>query len=471
MRRLVLLLLLVSFGFYGRLLGGEISGTCPKLSDTLLVIGYRTEGIVKQFVGLDTAFVNSDGVFSWEFEIETPICCRIPLGTTEACLFVEPGENYVIHLPDFEPKTLEQRLNPFYTPTTEPVFIKTGDTTDINNHWWFYEAVFAHAFQEAILGSLPGRGGVAPWKMRVDTLYQNYPNKLLQINRFCRQEAFLELTQPLMTIPDKMQRMNAIEVGFQCDAYWELFNTRFEIIWPDDGITPNLLLQLAVSTQNLLPLQMDLKNNLGITNLMLAELAICKGLYDASITYPKMTKGILKLLDLASAEFVNAETKHIATILHNKLMTCYVGSEAPYFKLPQANGKLIPTVLDKRYVYIVLGNSKIDQFERDLYLLETYQKMFKRDLLVVPICLYQNEKDVERLQQRLKIKMPITYSEDAQKLIESYDISSYPYYVLVDREGLILESPAPSPDDKFEDFFGKILNNERSSRPENQLFK
>lgn len=471
MKHLIIALALILVGFTSRIMAVEVSGVCPKLANSSIVIGYRAEGILNQFIGLDTTYVDSDGQFRWHFNIDEIVCCRIPLGDTEATFFVEPNEKYVIHLPNFKSKTLEQRLNPFFNLESVPVFVEAGDTTELNNHWWFYEAVFSHAFQEAILSTLPGGGGVEPWKMRVDTLYQSYKNDLFQTHRKCRQETFIELTQPFLTQPDKMRRMNGIDVAFQSSAYWQLFNTRFETVWPDDGVTPNLIIQLAVSTDNLLPLQMDVVNNLGITNDTLAELVICKGLLDATVNYPKMTSGLIKLLEKASVSFKYEKTKFIADLIRIKLLKSHTGTAAPYFKLPEADGKLTPTVLEKSYVYLVFGNSKINQFERDLSLLDTYQKMFKRDLLVVPICMYQNASDIKQLQDQLNIKLPITYCEDADKLIKSYDITSYPYYVLIDREGLILKSPAPSPDEKFEDFFGQILIQEQSKRPDNNIFK
>lgn len=457
-------------GGYNMAYSATLSGLCKALAGETIVIGSKIDPIVEQFVPLDTAEVDMDGNFTFEFDLFQTQICRIPAGNIEATVVVAPNANYTIEIPRFEELTLAEKLNPFYIRDEVPAVVLTGDDEYLNAHWWFYEAVFAHAYQEAILGTLPGGTGIAPWQKRVDTLYSKYSNAAFQRLRLFRQEAFVALSKPLMAETEKMRRMDSVPVCFDNSAYWELFKNNFRLVWPDTESDLNLLLQLAIKSGKLLPLKEDLQKSIGLTNDSLMELIICKELYRVGVVNVGAKKDIADLLYKASSEFNSTQTRTIASNLARLLGLRIRGTKAPYVKFKEVSGLKIPTLLDGKYVYIAFGNSKLDKFQRQMPLLEAYQKMFKRDLLVLPVCIYQDSAEVAHFRSRYDIKMPLAYFENGDAIKSKFGLEGIPEYFLIDREGNIAEAPATSPEGKFEDLFRAILVKEKQQQRGNGIF-
>ena len=306
--------------------------------------------------------------------------------------------------------------------------------------------------------------------MRVDTLYRDYENETFQNLRLYRQEAFSALKNPLLAETVKMHRMDTMPVCFDNGAYWELFKSNFRLVWPNTQSDINLLLQLAIKSGKLLPLKEDLQRSIGLQNDSLMELVICKELYRVGAANMYVKKEVAGLLKMASETFNSAVTRGVAANLSRLLSLRISGAKAPYVKFKEVSGLKLPTLLKGKYVYIAFGNSKLSKFQRQMPLLEAYQKMFKRDLLVLPVCIYEDSTEVANFKAKFNLDIPVAYFEDGDAIKSTFGLEGVPEYFLIDREGRILEAPATAPEGKFEDLFRTVLEKERFERRGNGLF-
>ncbi len=108
-----------------------LSGNAPSYKGEELVFFQFSDLISRTEIPIGRCIVMPDGNFSVDLKIDETEFIFSHLGIYKIYLFAEPGKKYQIVLPENEPKTESQRLNPFFREVEVHVGITNIEKDDL----------------------------------------------------------------------------------------------------------------------------------------------------------------------------------------------------------------------------------------------------------------------------------------------------------------------------------------------------
>jgi len=149
---------------------------------------------------------------------------------------------------------------------------------------------------------------------------------------------------------------------------------------------------------------------------------------------------------------------------HNKLMAFAPGMPSPKFSYPDVNGKIISLDdLKGKVVYVDVWATWCAPCKYEFpYMKELNTEYANTDLAIVSLSIDEPE-NKEKWIQMIKdedLKGIQLWAEDAQnsEFLEAYGVSAIPRFILIDKEGKIVDANAPRPSDPKLKMILKDLN-------------
>jgi len=93
---------------------------------------------------------------------------------------------------------------------------------------------------------------------------------------------------------------------------------------------------------------------------------------------------------------------------------------------------------------------------QDLYLINHLVKKYGDKVHFVSICA-DNEHDVKTFIKTEKFNWTFLLYNNKSDMLKEYDVRIFPTYYLIDENGKLIKSPAPSPSENIETFLTEIL--------------
>ncbi len=123
------------------------------------------------------------------------------------------------------------------------------------------------------------------------------------------------------------------------------------------------------------------------------------------------------------------------------------GSVAPDFKLKNKDGELISLNSFKgKPIYINFWTTWSIPSQKEMKILETLHKEYKNKIEFISICADNDYKKMTSfLQKNSTYNWTFLHLGNDKKLLEQYNIVTYPIYILIDDDLKILKAPAPRP--------------------------
>ena len=199
-------------------------------------------------------------------------------------------------------------------------------------------------------------------------------------------------------------------------------------------------------------------NNLALTNDTLQELVLLKGLYDAFSDSDYPVNSLLVTLD--SVEFLTKVTYHkqIAKDIRKKVMQCRQGTKAPKFDIYDVEGVLRNS---SEYLanYVYLNFFSVDSYacQQDLEQLKVLYEKHKTDFKIISISIDDDFNRVKKYFTDHSYEWTLLSYKKQPELIEQYKVKAYPTYYLIDTDGTLNMSPAPTPAENFEYRFFQLI--------------
>jgi peroxiredoxin len=178
----------------------------------------------------------------------------------------------------------------------------------------------------------------------------------------------------------------------------------------------------------------------------LREMLVVKGIYDAYYSGTLSPTATDTLLYSTVAEAVTETARIAANNILVRLNRMRVGTLAPDFTLYDFEGverKL--SDFKGLFVYLSFQHSKNFASQKDFPALQVINKKYERLMYVVNIFTDENVDEAKTLVARGKYNwLPLSFIND-QAVVLRYGITHEPSYFLIDPEGRLSLSPAPSP--------------------------
>lgn len=182
------------------------------------------------------------------------------------------------------------------------------------------------------------------------------------------------------------------------------------------------------------------------------------------------TTGVKPLIAIFNQNSDNQKRKDELGTTYAKATTIAKGQPAPDFSYPDLEGTSFSLETFKgRYVYIDVWATWCAPCLKELPHLEELQETYKgnRNIAFTSISIDKNKDAWRKMVTEKKMKGFQLIADNAwgSSICSDYMIRGIPRFILIDREGKILDQHAPRPSsDELKDVLANLLSNDRSSK-------
>lgn len=423
--------------------------------------GQQIEIVIPQdpFTGIDTIIssliADETGFFTTELQITEITQVFMVSGIYNMFLFVEPGKDYKVILPPFEPLTEEKRFNPYFNPVEVHLTTEKFNEDDIN----ILIRMFLDAYQPYYNKHLNKVFGDKNFEQLnkdiaiIDKPFKKSGNEFFNNYRYYKYGMlrFLAYQHKSKALSDQFFKDKPFL--YNNPAYIELFDMLYKEYFThfsraDDNKTLSRALTQSRTYQ-------DVKLALGADSVIkpaeLLNMVILKCLYDEFYddNYPR--SALLTVLDSFIEDVkINKQVK-IAQNIRDKVTRLMVGFEPPPFNLYSADS--IHFTLDSlkgKFVYLNFCSCFSYSCLNEFVMLQKLYDRHKQYIEIVTIIIDKNYDAVQSFLTKSGYSWTFLQYQNQPEVLEQYDIRAFPTYYLIDNEGKLAISPARTPAEGFE---------------------
>lgn len=429
-----------------------IEGSAPDYAGCPLVARVKDDYITDHYevVGADT--VAPSGDFRLVLSIDGPRLVSFQLGVYLCYLFIEPGENFRVGLPPRQDLSEAERLNPYFEPIELQLKHLYPDSTSLNARI----AAFDLSLSSAI-GSVLPRLRERDSKARVDSAWLS-----IKVDTVATSAFFKEYTRYRLSFFTYLTHREGKGTQFISDAdfrnapvlytnpaYMDLFSLVYERYFVFHGRTlrGKQIFQAITDHQSLSELKEVLRQNENLgNNGPLEEMVILKALHDEFFSDNFSRQSLSVILDSLYHTTIIPEHKAIAMLIRERITKLLPGFIPRNFTLQDTYGRN-HSLSEYRGKLVLLDFCSTASYTsiQDFALIERLIKMYGEHLQVVSICVDRQLETVKQFVKGANYSWPFLYYGMDPELITEYDVRAYPTYFLLDVDGKLIFSPAPSP--------------------------
>jgi peroxiredoxin len=454
-----------------------VKGKAPQYAGYQLILETYSNFITRDKNELARFIINPDGQFYSTFHIDEPLQAFVELGKYKALIYLEPGKTFQLELPPFAPRKDEDRFNPYFRHEEVFIGILNAESQELNRQIQSFDEDFtvlfnASAFDIFNKNQIEKATNI---QLQLDSIYPSEDNSFFHQHKSYRYAKLYMLAL-------KRQKKEVISryyshqpVQYQMPAYWDTFSELFKDFFNYYFISPNgkNLKSAFSSGASFDSLSVVLGSDSTYKEVSFRETLLLKALYDAYYSGNYSETTILKSLSQAAETGQTVQTRNLALQLGSRLTKLKTGTKAPGFNLYAINGKE-KTLEDYKgkFVYLNFANSKNYTCRKDWQALVALARDYKKELAVVTITTDENTDALANYIKQYGFKWDFLNIQSSGKVLSDYNIHALPTYYLIDPDGNLLLSPAPSPSENFVSYMLEAMKtykqNKARKAPEQQ---
>ena len=462
-----LLLSLISFQVYAQ--KSVLSGKAVDYSAKEITFYTIPDPVLRQKLELATTKIGTDGTFSVTLPISQTIEIYADLEKYCGTMVVEPGKNYTVTLPPFSLRTSNEAHSSYFKPAPYWLGLPAKDNSDLN---FAVRSFVADFNSETVKNTISiyqkqSKEVVNEIIERIEAKYSANKNeyfKTLKKYYFAELEYAVNQRTPEFVI---QKYFSTEPVQLHHPIYQRAFETIFsDFLRKQSQNIQNREIVHLTNSGNYLKL-VSLFENRGYKK-EFAELVVLKGLNDGYYTNTFAKEGVMKAIEMAQTATTSAILQPIAHQIQRKLSLLAVGGKAPAIKLN--NLKKMPVTLNQfrgKFIYLSFFNSKSSDCRAELDSIVSIEKRLRQVLTVVSIALDDNFDAAVKLWNSKGYKWELLDGSKQKQLINNYNASITPAFYLIDPDGALKLSQAPSPSHGFEPLFLKMFRDYNFKRQRN----
>jgi len=437
-----------------------LSGVAKSYAGKTLTLKTYTDQIVKNEWILSEAKVDTAGFFSFAVNLVSPIQVYIPMDLYNGFIYLEPGKQYQVKLPEYVEKSLPQKLDPYFVPTDYLLEIEDLKRGDFNFQLMEFEEAFDFfTVKHLIYGNNPDSIQASIQEMR--NMFPDLDNRFqLQFKEY----RFLLLNNLSLGSDQNniIAQLDQLGADVENPAFWDVFDNIFSdfIQRFKDNKEEYSLFRKIVEDANVKMLFSHLKNRYGITDPYLKELTAIKWISDLINVEDFDKFKVIELLRKLGGGIQMEQNRELLASVIAKATSNAIGFPAPDFIGTDPKGKQhFLSDFKGKYVYLNFGNTQIDQTQKDLNVLLRFYDNYKKDLVIINLFLYDTPEQVARIAAPYKDKMMFLHAGDSDLLRKIYNIKNIPSFFLLDKNGNFLMAKGAEPNDELRVLMQHIIPN------------
>jgi len=408
--------------------------------------------------------IDTMGNFAITFDLSETMLITLSIDLHKSTLYMEPGKSYYINLAPIN-YTDNQEINPFIQSQNLQVRLLNQGQSELNNMIWAYDGQYNQFLLKHFNALYLERK-----KNYLDTFRLQVNNQFNVIGYPYFENYIIYKTAGLEQIARAMSQNNLAKkyfidtpILYQNTEYMQFFNNFFtkyltassDILRKIDftpiikGVDPYPKLMKSLATDSVLQ------------HRELRELVLLKGLYELYYTNKDLQDPIITLFDTISRQSSTEANRLIALNMKNKVTKLRPGTPAPPFTLIGRTTDQTLSLKDFLGKPVVLNfwttycEGCLAEMELEVSLYEKY----KDQVEFVSICI---DKYWVKMKYFALVKPELAwtllhFAGDTDLLVD-YEVRSYPLYVVIDREGNIVQAPAPNPSEGLEKVIEELIH-------------
>ncbi|MDD2196605.1 MAG: TlpA disulfide reductase family protein [Bacteroidales bacterium] len=462
--RFATLLVLIILAIVPTVAVGQVTllGNAPTYSNQTIIFYRYADLVTNTEEILAKCEVDPNGDFQCELKIDEISFVYSTLGIYHAYIFVEPRKTYRIVLPESEPKTEVQRLNPFFSETEVHIGIEQMQPNDLNYLISSFDLAFNEKFDKIVREAYDGVES-----MSADSLANGLERRFSQYNHPFF-EAYRTYRYGLLKQLALMQQSRSISKNYFANkpilynnpSYMELFNLLYDkyfLFFARSG-NGNDIYGNITNEHSYTNLKRTLARDDVLANDTLMEMVILKGLHDGFFDDKFSRKALLSILDSLYRSTTIPEHLMIAENIRSKVTRLLAGFVPTPFELYSIDGQLMSLNDFKgKYVYLNFCTTTSYSCLQEFSLLEKLYEKHKKRLEIVTISVDSDINDLKNFLEQTEYQWTFLHYGNKPEIIKDFDIRAYPTYFLIGPDRRLILSPAPTPRENFEIQFFNYL--------------
>jgi peroxiredoxin len=407
---------------------------------------------------LETVLIGEDGLFSFTLENNQVRFCWLDIEFQQAELFIQPGQTYEIEL-----EYNEQALTASYfnRPGLAMKILK-----DDQDHLNLSIRDFNELYNDFLLNytenirSANARTMFDTFNKAIGLRFQN--NRTPYFRDYIRYKtASMQLFMRLKSRDNLgIEYLSGQPVLFENPEYMDFFHLFFEKYFLTTGkyFNYNKTFDLVNGTGTAAAMLDSLKADPVLKDMGTRELLLLDGLKELYNVSGFKRSRILQMVNEISENGSNPEIRKMSANVLTRFKRLSPGSPAPGFKLREVITEQEYQLSDFRgkYLYLAFFESGNPACQSELSLAGEIYDDYKEKVFFVAV---SADKDTGRLREYIeKAGLPwlVLQYDGNIGLLENYDASTFPHFLLIDDKGQIVRCPAPAPSENVNKLFGSI---------------
>lgn len=186
-----------------------------------------------------------------------------------------------------------------------------------------------------------------------------------------------------------------------------------------------------------------------LKNLKLRELIMLKMLSEVFFTKDYPQTNILTMMDSVANHALFKQNKIVSSNLKYRLLDLVPGTKMPDFSLEIDGKTKYQSDFYGKHTYIQFVNKDMLKSLNDLELLYKLQQKYSKNIHFVTVLVADKNdallKDATPFIKEHKIAWDFSVIEKSNPMLKRMNVTSFPHYLLMDAEGVVVSAPALSP--------------------------
>ena len=440
-----------------------IKGNAKSYAGDTLIWSYYEEQVTFEEKMLDKCKVEENGDFEFRLTISETLLSFIHLNVFKGILYIEPGQEYQIVLPQKVNKLPEDKLNPFFEETEFYVRILDTEETELNQQIKafnkLYDKYLAKYFQQ-----FRGKLSKTTADSIISAIEKDFPNKS---NRFFNDyKKYNYASLRLMAYERNKEKLidkyfYNKPVLYQNPAYMDMFNQLFTnyLSYLSKTKEGKPIPYFLIKLKSLEKIKSAMDSVKVLQNDTLQEMIISKSLYDNFYKDDFPQQSIIFMMDTLRLKASTSQNRIIAKNIYEKITTLLPNYIAPDFQLPDKKNQLHSLSLFRnKFVYLNFVNPKSYTCQQELEVLKTMHTKKYELFEILSICVCDNIQEMKDLIIKNNYNWTFLYYSKNNSLLKQYNVRTYPTYYLINPESMLAMSPAfPPTEPSFEARYFEML--------------
>ncbi|MDR2926628.1 MAG: redoxin domain-containing protein [Cytophagaceae bacterium] len=437
----------------------RFTGAAPEYRGLYIEFNCYRNFIIPETERVAVMLIDNNGDFDFTFAMDETGYVFADLGRFRVYIYAEPGMSYTLVFPPFEPITDEQKLNPLFQPEEIPFGIKNTETQALNRNIIEFNDAFEYIYNTnavSLFTSPSGNRAEELIKQMDERFTCTHPYFVLH-----KKYSYLKLRHLSHRTQKKALMAHLTECApiYNLPVYWEIFRTLMSGYQPVNYLASSKT-SLSAAINLGMPFDSIITTLLSDTLFRNREFAetwmlfkLFESFYGKSISEKRCMEITQSAVEYASTE----QIRLMASLFFKKMSALRAGTAAPVFSLFNRRERTVELSDYKgKFLYLGFVHTKNYACLLDMSVIEQFEKTMKNELRIVTVVIDDDfDAMVEFMKKNSQYKWDFLHFGKQPTLLNSYAVKGAPLYYLIDPEGNLSLSPAPSPQENFRQLFAE----------------